>query len=42
MRLEDLKPHTAVRGILPAGVVTAVSVQWFGSDAGAGPPMEVR
>src|SRR5271166_5789795 len=31
--LEDIKPNCAVRGILPSGVVTVVSVQWFGSDA---------
>ena len=33
MRLEDLKPHSTVRGVLTDGVVTVVSVQWFGSDA---------
>ncbi|HKC00454.1 MAG TPA: SNF2-related protein [Terriglobales bacterium] len=32
-RLEDLKPNTAVRGILPDQVVTVVSTQWFGSEA---------
>ncbi|MGI5940149.1 MAG: helicase-related protein [Thermoleophilia bacterium] len=32
-RLEDLLPNTAIRGILPDGSVTVVSVQWFGSDA---------
>src|SRR5918995_2310196 len=32
-RLEDLKPPTAVRGILPDGAVTVVNVQWFGSEA---------
>ena len=31
--LEDIKPNCAVRGMLPSGVVTVVSVQWFGSDA---------
>jgi len=31
-KLEDLQPHTAVRGILPDTAVTVVSVQWFGSD----------
>lgn len=31
--LEDLTPQASVRGILPDGVVTVVSVQWFGSDA---------
>ncbi|HDN19513.1 MAG TPA: DUF3883 domain-containing protein [Candidatus Acetothermia bacterium] len=30
--LEDLKPYTLVRGILPDGPVTVVSVQWFGSE----------
>jgi SNF2 family DNA or RNA helicase len=33
MRLEDLQPNAAVRGILPDGLVTVVSVQWFGSEA---------
>jgi superfamily II DNA or RNA helicase len=32
-RLEDLKPHAAVRGILPDSLVTVVNVQWFGSEA---------
>ncbi|MER3395679.1 MAG: hypothetical protein C4319_02690, partial [Acidimicrobiia bacterium] len=32
-KLEDLQPHAAVRGIVPDGAVTVVSVQWFGSDA---------
>ena len=32
-RLEDLKPHALVRGILPDAPVTVVSVQWFGSHA---------
>jgi superfamily II DNA or RNA helicase len=32
-RLEDLQPHAAVRGILPDGLATVVSVQWFGSEA---------
>ena len=32
-RLEGLQPHAAVRGILPDGLITVVSVQWFGSDA---------
>jgi superfamily II DNA or RNA helicase len=30
--LEDLKPHAAVRGVLPDTAVTVVSVEWFGSD----------
>ncbi len=33
MRLEQLQPRCAVRGVLPDGVVTVVSVQWFGSEA---------
>src|SRR5512139_2283745 len=32
-KLEDLQPNAAVRGILPDGLVTVVSVQWFGSEA---------
>jgi hypothetical protein len=31
--LENLKPNCAVQGILPSGIVTVVSVQWFGSNA---------
>ena len=31
--LEDLKPGGSIRGVLPNGLVTVVSVQWFGSDA---------
>jgi SNF2 family DNA or RNA helicase len=30
-RLEDLTPNASVRGVLPGGLVTVVSVQWFGS-----------
>ena len=33
MRLEDLKPNAAVRGVLPDCLVTVVGVQWFGSEA---------
>jgi hypothetical protein len=33
MQLEDLQPGATVRGILPNGGVTVVSVQWFGSEA---------
>src|SRR6202158_2873468 len=33
MRLEDLQPPAAVRGILPDQIVTVVSVQWFGSES---------
>jgi SNF2 family DNA or RNA helicase len=31
--LEDLRPNAVVRGVLPNGLVTVVSVQWFGSAA---------
>ncbi len=33
MKLEELQPQTALRGILPDAVVTVVSVQWQGPDA---------
>jgi hypothetical protein len=33
MRLEDLHPNTAVRGVLSDQIVTVVNVQWFGSMA---------
>ena len=33
MQLEDLQPRCAVRGVHLDGVVTVVSVQWFGSEA---------
>lgn len=33
IKLEDLQPETSVRGILPDGLVTVVSVEWHGSDA---------
>ena len=33
MKLEDLRPNAALRGVLPDGLVTVVSVQWFGSEA---------
>lgn len=32
-KLEDLRPNTSVKGILPDCLVTVVSVQWFGSEA---------
>ena len=32
IRLEDLQPNAAVRGVLPDSLVTVVSVQWFGSE----------
>lgn len=31
--LEDLNERAAIRGILPNGAVTVISVQWFGSEA---------
>ena len=31
--LEELKPGCSVRGVLPNGAATVVSVQWYGSDA---------
>ncbi|CAG0932500.1 MAG: DUF3883 domain-containing protein [Rhodocyclaceae bacterium] len=33
MRLEELQPNAALRGIVPDALVTVVSVQWFGSEA---------
>lgn len=33
MRLEDLQPNVAVRGILPEAPVTIVSLQWYGQNA---------
>ena len=33
MRLEDLQANVSVRGIIADGLVTVVSVQWFGSEA---------
>src|SRR5213594_3471714 len=33
IRLEDLQPKAAVRGILTDALITVVGVQWFGSDA---------
>ena len=33
IRLEDLQPKAAVRGVLPDSLVTVVYVQWFGSEA---------
>lgn len=32
-KLEELKSNAPVRGITPDGLVTVISVQWFGSDA---------
>jgi len=32
-KLEELKPNSAVCGVLPNAIVTVVSVQWFGSGA---------
>ena len=33
MKLEDLQPSAAVRGVLPDALVTVVGEQWFGSEA---------
>ena len=33
IRLEDLEPNAAIRGLLPGCLVTVVSVQWFGAEA---------
>jgi len=33
IRLEDLQPNAAVRGLLPDCLVTVVSVQWYGTEA---------
>ena len=33
IKLEDLLPNAAVRGILPDSLVTVVNAQWFGSEA---------
>jgi SNF2 family DNA or RNA helicase len=33
IKLEDLRPNAAVRGVVPDALVTVVSVQWFGSQA---------
>ncbi|NLG83536.1 MAG: DUF3883 domain-containing protein [Firmicutes bacterium] len=33
MKLEEIRPHASVRGIIPDATVTVVSVQWFGTDA---------
>jgi hypothetical protein len=33
IKLEDLKPNAAVRGIVPDSLVTVVNIQWYGSDA---------
>src|SRR5574338_551791 len=33
MKLEDLQPNIAVRGILPEALVTVVNVQWYGDNA---------
>jgi hypothetical protein len=32
-RLEEITPGTAIKGILPDSLVTAVNIQWFGSEA---------
>ena len=32
-KLEELQPRVVVRGMVPDSVVTAVSVEWYGSEA---------
>src|SRR5207249_4241412 len=32
-RLEEITPGAAIKGILPDSLVTAVNIQWFGSEA---------
>jgi hypothetical protein len=32
-KLEDIKPNSSIRGVLPGAIVTVVSVQWFGTEA---------
>ena len=33
MKLEQIQPNAALRGIFPDALVTVVNVQWFGSEA---------
>ena len=33
LKLEQLQPNAAVRGIIPEGLVNVVSVQWYGTEA---------
>ncbi|MDR7540426.1 MAG: RNA helicase, partial [Armatimonadota bacterium] len=33
LKLEELRPHAVVRGIVPDATVAVVGVQWYGSDA---------
>ena len=33
MKLEELLPNTAIRGIIPDALVTVANAQWFGSEA---------
>jgi hypothetical protein len=33
IKLEQLQPNAAVRGIVPDALVAVVSVQWYGSEA---------
>ncbi|MBI5504534.1 MAG: DUF3883 domain-containing protein [Deltaproteobacteria bacterium] len=33
MKLEQIQPNAAIRGIVPDAMVTVVGVQWFGSEA---------
>jgi SNF2 family DNA or RNA helicase len=33
LKLEELKPHAVIKGILPESSVTVISITWYGSDA---------
>ncbi len=33
LKLEQLQPNAAIRGVVPDALVTVVTVQWFGSEA---------
>src|SRR5208283_1820965 len=33
IKLEELQPGAAIRGIIPDAIVVVVNVQWFGSEA---------
>src|SRR5712692_9637518 len=33
IKLEDVRPNAAIRGIVPDSIVTVVNVEWFGSEA---------
>ena len=33
IKLEDLKPNAAIRGLLPDSQVSIINIQWYGSEA---------